>query len=134
MHGLRKSLDKGFTIVELAVAIVVGAIIVGSAATIVVSHIHLSQRGRDLVVLNSYVENKIESVRSAGFSTLSNGSTSLSSELPPELSPPRSGTVTISDQSTGIKRVDISITYNDRGQSRTYSYVTYVGELGVGQY
>jgi len=125
---------KGFTIVELIVAIVVGPIIVGSAILLLVSHLHLSQRNRDLVIMNAYVENKVESLRSLGFAGLSDGTTSLSGELPAELSAPRSGSLQISTFSTAVKRVNISINYNDQGASRTYSYSTLIGELGVGQY
>lgn len=126
--------DKGFTIVEIIVAITIGAITIGSAFLILTSQLHLSQRARDLTVVNAYVENKVESLRSLGFLGLSDGSTNVSSELPSELSSPRSGTVQISSFSSSIKKVDVTVNYNDQGTNRTYSYTTYIGELGVGQY
>lgn len=94
----------------------------------------LSHRARDVAAANSYVENKIESLRSTGFLGLNDGTTDLTSELPSELKSPRSGTLVITSQTGAIKRAVVSISYNDQGASRTYSYTTYVGELGVGQY
>ena len=126
--------QQGFTIVELIVATIVGSIIVGGVSLIIASQVHLSQRGRDLVIANAYVEHKIEALRSIGFLGLTDGSTSITTELPVELNSPRSGTLQISSFSSAIKKVDISLTYNDQGINRTYSYTTYVGELGVGQY
>ena len=124
----------GYTIVELITAMTVGVIIMGSAFLILVSQLHLSQRGRDLVLMNSYVENKIESMRSKGYLGLSNGTTNIGSELPTELALPATGTMEITTSSTGLKKIDIDINYNDQGTNRVYLYTTYVGELGVGQY
>jgi prepilin-type N-terminal cleavage/methylation domain-containing protein len=126
--------NEGFSIVELLVAIVIGSIMIGGLSMIVTSHTYISQRGRDLIVANAYVERKVESLRSVGFLGLNDGTTSLTSELPSELSEPRSGQLTVSSPSSGVKKVEITLTYNEQGASRTHSYTTYIGELGVGQY
>jgi len=124
----------GYTIVELLVTIFVGSILAGVLTNILTSHSYLSQRGRDVAVANSYVENKVEALRSAGFLGLANGTTNLTAELPAELNAPRSGSLVISDYSAAIKQAVITVTYNEQGTTRTYSYTTYIGELGVGQY
>jgi prepilin-type N-terminal cleavage/methylation domain-containing protein len=126
--------SDGFTIVELLVTMIVGAVLAGSVSVFLSLHTHVAQRGRDVSVTNSYVENKIESLRSAGFLSLADGTTDITSELPTELKSPRSGSMVISSESSSIKQVDISITYSDQGAPRTYTYTTFVGELGVGQY
>lgn len=113
---------------------IVGTMMIGSAILILTSHLHLSQRGRDLVIANAYIENKIEGLRSIGFAGLSDGTTDITSELPTELNAPRSGSYVISSPSSAVKRVVVTITYNDQGDNRTYSYTTYIGELGAGQY
>lgn len=113
---------------------VVGAIMMGSAILILTSGQRLAQRHRDLVVANAYVEQKIEALRSTGFLGLSSGTTDVTSEMPTELKLPRSGSLQIATPSSGLKKIDMSITYNDQGTSRTYTYTTYIGELGVGQY
>jgi len=126
--------SKGYTIVELLVTMIVGGMLSGSVALFLGLHAHVAQRGRDVSVTNSYVENKIESLRSAGYLSLTNGTTNITSELPDELKAPRSGSMVISDESASIKQIDITVTYNDQGGAKTYSYTTFVGELGVGQY
>jgi prepilin-type N-terminal cleavage/methylation domain-containing protein len=126
--------QEGFTIVELIVTLVVGAILVLALNTVFTTQTYISQRGRDLVLANSYAEGKIEAIRSQGFLGLTDGTTDVTSELPAELNAPRSGSVTISSHNTSIKQVLLVINFNEQGKSRTYSYTTYVGELGVGQY
>lgn len=126
--------SKGFTIVELLVTMIVGGLLAGSVALFLAQHTHLAQRGRDVSVTNSFVENKVESIRSAGYLSLTDGTSDITSELPSELKPPRSASLVVSSESASIKQVDISVTYNDQGAARTYTYTTFVGELGVGQY
>lgn len=126
--------ESGFTIVELIVAIVVGTILITSAILLMTSTERLSQRQRDLTAANSFVEQKVEALRSAGFLGLNDGTTDITSELPAELNSPRDGSLQISTAGGGLKKVDITLIYNDQGTNRTYSYTTYVGELGVGQY
>ena len=124
----------GFTIVESIIAMIVGAIMISSAILILTSGQRLGQRHRDLVVANAFVEQKIEALRSIGFLGLTNGTTNITSEMPSELNTPRSANLQISTPSNGLKKVDLSITYNESGNTRSYTYTTYIGELGVGQY
>lgn len=124
----------GFTVVELIVAIAVGGVLATSASVIIVEQARVSQLGRDTTLANSYAETRIEAARSAGYLNLANSTTDITSDLPDELSPPRSGSLTISDHATGAKLVALTITYNNQGEAQTYNYQTLVGELGVGQY
>ena len=133
MSSIHKN-QSGFTVVEILVAIVVGAIVITGANGIIVAQGYISQRGRDLVLANAFVEGKIESLRSTGFLGLTDGTTVITDELPSELNAPRSGTLTVSSYNAAIKRIEISITYNEQGAARTYSYTSLIGELGVGQY
>jgi Tfp pilus assembly protein PilW len=125
--------QEGFSIVELVIAIVVGVLLILSMNFIVNNYIHLGQRGRNLTTANAYVEAKVEALRNAGYNGLNTGTTNLAAELPAQLTGPKSGTMVISQPQDGLKQIDISIAFNDNGNSRTYTYKTYVGELGVGQ-
>ncbi len=102
--------------------------------SIVVSQSYLVERSRDAVIANSFIEAKVEALRSLGFSGLTDGSTNITAEMPSELNTPRSASVVISSDSAAIKRAVISITFNEQGNARSYSYTTLIGELGVGQY
>lgn len=125
---------NGFTLVEIMATIVIAAIFLGSISLIVSNDSKISEKVRDETVLNSYVENKAEELRSAGFLGLANGTASLASELPGELAGPKTGTTVTTDFAAGIKKVVISISYNAQGVQKSHVYTTLVGELGVGQY
>ena len=128
-----KGNGSGFTTVELLVAIIVGALFVISINTIYTTQVYINERGRDLVVANSYAESKIEALRSAGYLSLADGTTDITSELPDELNQ-ASGSLVISSYNTAIKQAVLTINYNQQGNDQTYTYTTYIGELGVGQY
>ncbi len=123
----------GFTIGELLVTIALSGIIVGSLSQVTTTYLHLSQRGRYLNLANAYVEAKAETLRNQGYNSLALGTTNISSELPSQLPPIRSASMVISSPFGGIKQVDITVSYKDQGQSNSYGYSTYIGELGVGQ-
>lgn len=124
---------RGFTIVEVLVAIAVAGIMIGSLSTVVTTYVHTAQRGRYLNIANAYVEAKVESLRNTGYNGITVGTTSLTSDLPTQLPPNRTASMIITSPSAGIKQADITISYNDQGKSSSYSYTTYIGELGVGQ-
>lgn len=126
--------ERGFTLVELLVTILVSVVLIGALSTISNNNVYLSQVGRDLTIVNSFAENKIEELRSKGFIALSNGTTNITLELPSELKTPRSASLQISDASTGLKLVTLNLSYNAQGRTQTQTYKTYIGELGVGQY
>ena len=126
--------QDGFTVVELLVAIAVVGILVPSLAGFVTTLNRFNDRARDLAVVNSLAENKVESLRSIGYTGLNNGTVSFVGELPNGLASPKSASYTVTTPNTGIKQIDLVITYNDHGKNQTLNYRTYVGELGVGQY
>lgn len=132
MRALKTKSD-GFTLVELIVAIALIGIFVGSIAIAQTNSAKLGQRGRDVAVVNSFAENKIEQLRSKGYLGVGLGASDVTSELPSELQSPRSATLTVSTDPVAMKKVVLSISYNDQGDTRTYSYTTYIGEIGVGQ-
>lgn len=133
MH-LRNKDQTGYTLVELITAMVIGTIMIGSAILILTNGQGLGQRHRDLVVVNAFAEKKVEALRSAGFLSLNNGTTNITSEMPSELQSPRSASLVTSTFSTGVKKIQVDLTYNDQGAARSYTYTTMIGELGVGQY
>jgi prepilin-type N-terminal cleavage/methylation domain-containing protein len=132
-HRQLNTSSKGFTIVELLVCIALAGVVITSLSQVVTTYLHVSQRGRYLNLANSYAEAKIETLRNQGYNSLSVGTTSLTSELSSQLPRTRSASMTVSSPSTGLKQVDLTVTYTDQGQSHSYYYTTLIGELGVGQ-
>jgi prepilin-type N-terminal cleavage/methylation domain-containing protein len=129
-----KHKQAGFTVIELLVAIAVVGILVPTLSGFVTELNALNDRARDLTIVNSLAENKIESLRSKGFTSLSDGTTTFTTELPVTLGSPKSATYVVSTPHTGIKQIDMTISYKDHGRIQTAQYTTYIGELGVGQY
>lgn len=125
--------EKGFTLVEMLVTILVSIILIGALSVITNNNVFMAQKGRDQTIVNSFAENKVEELRSKGYLTITNGTTDITSQMPTELKAPRSGSVVISDVSTGLKLVVVTLTYNEVGQTQSQTYKTYIGELGVGQ-
>ena len=128
----KKLTPGGFTIVEALVAIVLAGVLIGTLTQVVTTYVHLAKRGRYLNLANSFVEAKVEALRNSGYNALTIGTASLNSELPSQLPPGKSASM-VTTQETGLKRIVITVAYNDNGQSNSYSYTTLIGELGVGQ-
>ena|SRR5687767_3883467 len=129
-----KEKQNGFTVVELLITIVIFAVSVPAIASIITLIDGINDRSRDMAQINGLVENKIEGLRSVSFVGLTNGTTDFTTSLASSIASPRSATYTISSLSTAVKQIDVTVTYNDHGTTRTLSYRTYIGELGVGQY
>ncbi len=124
----------GFTIIELVVTIALLAIAVPVVVGLITNLGAINDRSSDLATVHALVENKVESLRSISFTGLTNGTTDFTSELSSSIGKPRSASYTISTVSTALKQVDVTVSYNDHGSTRTLRYRTYIGELGVGQY
>ncbi len=129
-----KHKQAGFTAIELLVAIAVVGILVPTLVGFVNTLNRLNDRARDMAIINALVENKVEGLRSMGYTGLSNGTTQFTNELPASIGSPKTASYTVTTPNAGIKQIDATVTYNDHGANKTISYRTYIGELGVGQY
>jgi prepilin-type N-terminal cleavage/methylation domain-containing protein len=123
----------GFTVIEIMVGIALFAVIVPSIIFAVVSINQVNDRAADLTLANVLAENKVESLRSAGYNSLVDGTYDFSSELTPTFTLPRQANYIITSPETGIKQIEINIQYTDRGVSRQLQYKSLIGELGVSQ-
>lgn len=130
---MKKLNQRGLTIVELLVTMIVAVIIVSSLTMIITNNTRLGQRSRDMVLTNAFAEAKMESLRSQGYIAIDDGTTTVTPELPTELKAPRNAELTVTTVSAGLKRAVLTISYGDQGVDKTYSYTTLIGELGVGQ-
>lgn len=124
----------GFTIIELLITIAVVGIILPTMMAFVNELNRLNDRTKDLALINSMAENKVESLRSAGYSGVPEGTVDFTNELPESIAGPKSAEYIASTPNPGIRQVDMTIQYNDHGFNQTIRYKTLIGELGVGQY
>jgi len=133
--------QSGFTVVEVLITISVAGFILLGLFAMTNSLNLVNDRARDLTLANALAEHEIESLRSIGFSGLVDGNYDYTDEMPPSLAEPRSATYTIStalDNASGssmpnLKKIDMTLTYDDHGSTRSLFYTSYIGELGVGQ-
>lgn len=134
----RSPKESGFTLVEMVVTISLFALLVPATATFLDFITQLNTTAKTTASINGFAENKIEAIRSAGYTASANVTNqNITSELDsfaPSVPRPRSAVLTISSKSPSLKKVDLAITYNHKGSPKTVNFTTYLGELGVGQY
>jgi prepilin-type N-terminal cleavage/methylation domain-containing protein len=123
----------GFTIIELVVTIVIAGIIIPAVAVALTNLSVVNKVARDKALANMIVQNKVETLRSSGFNSLSDGTTSFVAELPNTIGSPRSASYTVSTPATGIKQIDLSVSFTEYRVTKSLSFRTYISELGVGQ-
>lgn len=125
--------ENGFTIVELIVTIVIMGVIIPAVALALTNLTVVDYQARDLVLANMVAQNKVETLRSAGFNSLINGTQSFTAQLPNTMGSPKSASYTISSPQSDVKQVDVTISYTEYKKAKNVTYRTYISELGVGQ-
>lgn len=126
--------QKGFTIIELLVTIVVTGLIIAAVTTLFIT-IARTQRSAQLLETASRAgEQQIESLRNSSYNSLEADSTiDFSNDLPSNLPSPRSATARISEPADDVKRVDVTITYKDGSKTKKVQLSSLIGQLGIGQ-
>lgn len=129
-----KQNEGGFTIVELVVTTVVTGLIVVAVASLFIT-IERTQHSTQLLETATRAgEQQIESLRNNNYGSLTPGSTiTFTNNLPPNLPTPRSGTAIVSEPVSGVRRVDITITYRDGSKQKNVKLSSLIGQLGIGQ-
>lgn len=129
-----KTKEGGFTIVELVVTTVVTGLVIVAVASLFIT-IERTQHSTQLLETATRAgEQQIESLRNNNYGSLTPGSTiTFTDDLPAELPSPRTGTVAVSEPSTGIRRVDVTITYRDGTKQKDVKLSSLIGQLGIGQ-
>lgn len=125
--------NQGFTIVELIITVVAAGVIIPAVLLALTNLSVVNKQARDQTLANMLAQNKIETLRSTGYNSLSDGTTSFSAELPSTMGSPKSASYTVSSPQTGIKQIDVSISYTAYQKAKSLSFRTYISELGVGQ-
>src|ERR1700741_3344019 len=110
-----KKPQSGFTVVELATAIVVMGIVIPAVSIALTNLAVVNRQARDQALANFIAQNKIETLRSVGYNSLTSGTTDFTSSLPNIMGTPKSASYTVTNDTptTGVKQVDISISYTE---------------------
>jgi len=126
--------NKGFTLVELLVTVIILMIVITSLAGMyyITQTSEIRSLHYNIAVLADRTE--IESLRNNGYDSLTPGSTiNFTSSLPSILPSNKSGVVTISEPVAGLRQVVAKITYTEFNQTTTIMLTSDIGIIGIGQ-
>lgn len=126
--------EKGFTLVELMVTIVVLGIVISSLGGLYYIMQIVEVQSQHLDMATRAARTEIETLRNNGYSSLTPGSTvDFTSSLPASLPKNKNGTVTISQPLSELRRLDVTITYTDYGKPQTVTLSSNIGIIGIGR-
>lgn len=126
--------ENGFTLVELIVTIVIISLMAIGVTSLYIAIEKTQRRTRLLETATRAGEKKIEELRNNHYNTLENDTViDFTGELPSSLPEPRSGSVSVSEPTPGIKRVDVTVSYRDGNANRDVELSSLIGVLGIGQ-
>lgn len=125
--------NSGFTMVELLVTIVVIGIVFTGVSSIFISIQRIQVKTNYLESATKSAQKEIESLRNRNYNNLTAGqSIDFSDELV-GLPSNSTGTVAITEPTQGIKRVDVTVSYNYEGQSKNVVLSSLIGVIGIVQ-
>lgn len=128
-----KDSETGFTIVELLVTILLVGIITASLSSLFISTQNVQKRTAYVDMATRAAQREIEVLRNDNYGTLTAGQTiDFTSQLPASL-PGRTGSVAVSEPSADLKRVDVTVKYNDGGKQRSIVLSSLIGVIGITQ-
>ncbi len=130
-HGPR---DSGFTLVELLITISVIGIISAGITSLFMTIQRVQVQTSYLESATRAAEREVESLRNNNYNSLIPGQDiNFTSSLPTTLPASRSGIVKVTEPVSGLRRVDVSVTYNDGGGNRSVKLSSLIGVIGIAQ-
>lgn len=124
----------GFTLVELLVTITVFGIAVAGISSIFISIQRIQHRAAYADYATRAAQREIEVLRNDNYGALTPGQTiDFTSDLPSNLPSQRSGTVTVSQPSADLRRVDVTVRYTVSGKESTVTLSSLIGVIGITQ-
>lgn len=125
--------NSGFTLVEMVAAIAIIGIVITSVVSLFGSIQSTQRKTAYMESATRAAQREMESLRNNNFNNLTAGqSIDFTSQLPSTLKN-KNGTVTVSEPYTGLKRVDVTVTYNEGSTQKNVSISSLVGILGITQ-
>ena len=125
--------NSGFTIIELIISIVVFGFVAAGLAEVFTSVTDVQRNANYLQLATTAAQTEVESLRNNNYDQLPNGTISFTSQLPSNLPQPSSGTVIISSPLTDIKRVDVTVSYNQDGLTENIELSSFIGIIGISE-
>ena len=126
--------EAGFTLVEMIVTIVVLGIVISSLGGLYYIMQQAAVRAQHLDQATRAARTEIEQLRNTGYSLLTPGTPiDFTSSLPTSLPADRNGTVTVTQPTDDLKRVDVQVTYTDGGKAQKIILSSNIGIIGIRQ-
>lgn len=123
---------NGFSVIELVVAIVMLAGLAASASSFVLGTNNIQKRVKHRESAIRAAQNEMETLRNGKYSTLVNGvNIDFTGSLPLDLPKNKSGTVVVSEPIVGLKRVDVTVSYNDGNTPHSVKLSSLIGQIGL---
>jgi prepilin-type N-terminal cleavage/methylation domain-containing protein len=126
--------EKGYTLVELVITILVFGVISASVINLFVTINQSQVRSNYLETASRAAQREVESLRNSSYNSLAPGSTiDFTDELPAILPPNKTGTVEVSEPESGLRRVDVAVSYTHQGKSQVVKLSSLIGAIGITQ-
>jgi len=126
--------QSGFTLVELLITIMVIGIASVGIASLFYTIQSTQRQARYQDTATRAAQRQVELLRSSSYNTLTTGEDIIfTSNLPSSLPSKKTGIVTVTEPYTGVKRVDVSVTYIDNNKSNEVKLSSLIGVIGLSQ-
>lgn len=127
--------ESGFTFLELLATTMFIGIAFASIVEIFISLNGINRQSRNLVDAKQAALERIEDYRNSAYVDIPVGSPALdfSAQLPANLGSPKTGTVNVTETQTGLKRVDVFVSYREGNRTKQVELSTLITEEGIGQ-
>lgn len=125
--------EEGFTLVELVATIAVLGIVTLGIANLFYSIQYIQRQSNYLDRATRAAQRQVEVLRNNSYNSLPLGETNFTNQLPDSLPNDRSGTVQVTEPSPGLKRVDVTVSYNDGGKQQQVTLSSLIGVIGLSQ-
>jgi len=126
--------NKGFTLVELVATIAVVGIVSLGVANMFYSIQYIQQESNYLERATRAAQSEVEVLRNNSYNSLTVGqSIDFTDSLPESLPNGSTGTVAVAEPSPGLKRIDVTVSYNDGDQQQAVTLSSLIGVIGLSQ-
>ncbi len=119
--------------VEVVVTAAFVAVASAAIIEIFITVARLNREARNLSVATALAEQKLEVYRDAGYNAVPTGTPAedFSGSLPANFGSPKSAVSNVTTPQSGIKQVDIVISYYDSGRQKNVQITTLMAQRGI---
>ncbi len=126
--------ERGFTLAEIMITLVVISAIMVGLSTLFISIQRVQAQAGYVELANRAAGRQIETLRNSNYNSLTPGQTiNFTSQLPDSLPVGATGSVTVSEPVSGLRRVDATVSYSYGGSPRNITLSSLIGVIGITQ-